>query len=144
MVMWHVKTAGSSVAGNESLKPVFLPGNWTIGILLGNGRQAAKCKIILYSLLAHACDKSNCWITISAPLTLYSHPTVDIGSEPSAVEHNLLSCQVHLRLSAADIHLFDEPVKSCRRITHQCWYELCCYTIDFLHCKFTLHTHTVV
>lgn len=66
--------------------------------------QPAKCKIIVCYSLACACDKSKCRTTISTLLTLYSHPTVDTGSGPNDVEHNLLSCQVHLLLSAVEIH----------------------------------------
>lgn len=97
-------TADGSIQGTESLNLGFSPGNETIGMLLGNGGQPAKRKIILCSPLACACDKSKCRTTISTLLTLHSHPTVDTGSEPSDVEHNLLSCQVHLLLSAVEIH----------------------------------------
>lgn len=41
--------------------------------------------------------------TISTLLTLHSHPTVDTGSGPNEAEHFLLSCQVHLPLTAAGI-----------------------------------------
>lgn len=99
-----VDRAGSSIQGTESLNLGFSPGSSSSGMLLGNGGQPAKCKIILCSPLACACDKSKCRRTISALLTLYSHPTVDIGSGPNDVGHNLLSCQVHLRLSAVEIH----------------------------------------
>lgn len=104
---------GSSIQDTTSLNLIFSLGNRTTGRLLGKeGGPPAKCKIILCSLLACACDKSKCQTTISTLLTLYLHPTVDIRSRPTMQisTYCLAKCICYYQQQKS-IHLFYELVK---------------------------------